>query len=98
MPILDKIPYINRLFKNTGIGRDTSSLMMMVTPRIIIQEEEEEKLGVASYRNRPVLLVVTPSLSVPAQDRRRLVPQAGDDRFLMAARTTVVPSRTGENR
>ena len=46
VPILDKIPYINRLFKNVGIGRDTSSLMMMVTPRIIIQEEEEEKLGV----------------------------------------------------
>jgi general secretion pathway protein D len=47
-PILDKIPYIDRLFKNTAIGRDTSSLMMMVTPRIIIQEEEEEKLGVAT--------------------------------------------------
>ena len=45
-PILNKIPYINRLFKNVGIGRDTSSLMMMVTPRIIIQEEEEEKLGI----------------------------------------------------
>ena len=47
VPILDKIPYLNRLFKNVGIGRDTSSLMMMVTPRIIIQEEEEEKLGIA---------------------------------------------------
>jgi general secretion pathway protein D len=46
VPILDKIPYIDRLFKNTGIGRDTSSLMMMVTPRIIVQEEEEEKMGV----------------------------------------------------
>ena len=44
-PILNKIPYINRLFKNVGIGRETQSLMMMVTPRIIIQEEEEEKLG-----------------------------------------------------
>lgn len=44
IPILSKIPYINRLFKNVGIGRTTSSLMMMVTPRIIIQEEEEEKL------------------------------------------------------
>ncbi|MDO4583170.1 MAG: general secretion pathway protein GspD [Planctomycetia bacterium] len=41
VPILNKIPFINRLFKNTGIGRDTSSLMMMVTPRIIIQEEED---------------------------------------------------------
>ncbi len=46
VPILDKVPYLNRLFKNVGIGRDTSSLMMMVTPRIIIQEEEEEKMGV----------------------------------------------------
>jgi general secretion pathway protein D len=46
IPILDKVPYLDRLFKNTGIGRDTSSLMMMVTPRIIIQEEEEEKLGI----------------------------------------------------
>lgn len=45
-PILNKIPYINRLFKNVGIGRETQSLMMMVTPRIIIQEEEEENLGI----------------------------------------------------
>lgn len=46
VPILNKIPYINRLFKNVGIGRETQSLMMMVTPRIIIQEEEEERLGI----------------------------------------------------
>ncbi|MGE0758536.1 MAG: hypothetical protein AB7O38_16030 [Pirellulaceae bacterium] len=45
VPGLSKIPYVNRLFKNVGIGRDTSSLMLMVTPRIIIQEEEESKLG-----------------------------------------------------
>ncbi len=48
VPILSKLPYINRLFKNVGIGRETSSLMMMVTPRIIIQEEEEERLGIPS--------------------------------------------------
>jgi general secretion pathway protein D len=42
VPLLSKLPYVNRLFKNVGIGRETSSLMMMVTPRIIIQEEEEE--------------------------------------------------------
>ena len=41
VPMLAQLPYINRLFKNVGIGRDTQSLMMMVTPRIIIQEEEE---------------------------------------------------------
>jgi type II secretory pathway component GspD/PulD (secretin) len=46
VPILNKIPYISRLFKNSGIGRETESLMLMVTPRIIIQEEEEELLGI----------------------------------------------------
>jgi type II secretory pathway component GspD/PulD (secretin) len=42
-PVLSKIPYLNRLFKNTSYGRDAESLLIMVTPRIIIQEEEEEK-------------------------------------------------------
>jgi type II secretory pathway component GspD/PulD (secretin)/tetratricopeptide (TPR) repeat protein len=42
-PILSKIPYIDRLFKNVGYGRETTSLLMMVTPRIIINEEEEAK-------------------------------------------------------
>jgi hypothetical protein len=46
VPILNKIPYVSRLFKNTGVGRETESLMLMITPRIIIQEEEEELLGV----------------------------------------------------
>lgn len=46
VPLLSKVPYISRLFKNVGIGRDAQSLMMMVTPRIIIQEEEEAKLGI----------------------------------------------------
>lgn len=44
IPILSKIPYVNRLFKNTAIGRQTSTLMLTVTPRIIIQEEEEQLL------------------------------------------------------
>jgi general secretion pathway protein D len=47
VPLLSKVPYINRLFRNVSIGRETDSLMMMVTPRIIIQEEEEERLGIA---------------------------------------------------
>jgi type II secretory pathway component GspD/PulD (secretin)/tetratricopeptide (TPR) repeat protein len=48
-PILSEIPYINRLFKNVGYGRETESLLMMVTPRIIINEEEEQRqvLGTA---------------------------------------------------
>lgn len=45
IPILSKIPYVNRLFRNQAIGRETSTLMMTVTPRIIIQEEAEEFLA-----------------------------------------------------
>jgi len=44
-PILNKIPYVQRLFMNTGVSSITRSLLLMVTPRIIIQEEEEELLG-----------------------------------------------------
>jgi len=40
-PFLSKIPYLNRLFKNVGIGRETTHIMLMVTPRIIINSEEE---------------------------------------------------------
>jgi Flp pilus assembly secretin CpaC len=42
-PILSKIPYLDRLFRNTAYGRETESLLMMVTPRIIINEEEETR-------------------------------------------------------
>jgi type II secretory pathway component GspD/PulD (secretin) len=42
-PLLSKIPIISRLFKNTGYGRETESLLIMVTPRIIIQSEEEDR-------------------------------------------------------
>lgn len=48
VPLLSKVPYIDRLFRNVGIGRQSESLMMMVTPHIIIQEEEEERLGISA--------------------------------------------------
>lgn len=47
VPLLSKLPYVNRLFQNVAIGKSSSSLMMMVTPRIIIQEEEEAAIGIA---------------------------------------------------
>lgn len=48
-PVLSKVPYINRLFKNVGYGREAESLLLMVTPRIIINEEEEyTQTGVSS--------------------------------------------------
>jgi type II secretory pathway component GspD/PulD (secretin) len=42
-PVLSKIPYLNRLVKNTGYGREAQSMMIMVTPRIIINREESER-------------------------------------------------------
>jgi len=53
-PILSKLPYINRLFRNTAYGRDSQSLLIMVTPRIIINEEEERIfLGDPAYPRIP---------------------------------------------
>ena len=66
--MMSKLPYINRLFKNVGIGRETQSLMLMVTPRIIIQEEEEQKLGIE--------LLFLPSCS-PCQSVKQLPDAAG---------------------
>ncbi len=40
-PVVSKIPYINRLFKNVGYGRETESLLIMVSVRILILSEEE---------------------------------------------------------
>jgi type II secretory pathway component GspD/PulD (secretin) len=42
-PVLSDIPYLNRLFKNVGIGQETRHVMLMVTPRIIINSEEEAR-------------------------------------------------------
>ncbi len=42
-PVLAQVPYLNRLFKNVGIGTETRHVMLMVTPRIIINSEEEAR-------------------------------------------------------
>jgi type II secretory pathway component GspD/PulD (secretin) len=44
-PVLSKIPYINRMFKNVGYGRETEHVFILVTPRIIINEETEERVA-----------------------------------------------------
>jgi general secretion pathway protein D len=40
-PILSKIPYLSRLFRNVGWSRDGSTLLYLVTARVIMVEEEE---------------------------------------------------------
>ena len=42
-PVLSQVPYLNRLFKNVGVGQETRHVMLMVTPRIIINSEEEAR-------------------------------------------------------
>lgn len=43
VPVLGKVPYISRLFRNAGISREQETLMLMVTPKIIIHDEEEQR-------------------------------------------------------
>jgi len=40
-PVLSKLPYVNRLFLNKGVGRAESLCLVMVTPRIIISGDED---------------------------------------------------------
>jgi type II secretory pathway component GspD/PulD (secretin) len=40
-PVLSKIPYLSRLFRNVGWSRDSSTLIYLVTARVIMVEEEE---------------------------------------------------------
>ncbi|MFO0877177.1 MAG: hypothetical protein U0840_07355 [Gemmataceae bacterium] len=41
-PVLSRIPYLNRLFKNVGVTNGTEHTLVLVTSRIIVQPEEEE--------------------------------------------------------
>ncbi len=42
VPILSKIPVLNRLFTNTSKVKDERTLLILIKPTIIIQSEEEE--------------------------------------------------------
>jgi general secretion pathway protein D len=43
VPVLSKIPIINRFFTNRVTSKTESTLMILIRPQIIIQNEEEEK-------------------------------------------------------
>jgi general secretion pathway protein D len=44
VPILSKIPYINRFFTNRSTSREEKSLLLLLRPEIIIQQENEAML------------------------------------------------------
>lgn len=45
-PVLSRIPYVNRLFKNVGFGRESEKVFLTVTPRVIAQEATEQRTSV----------------------------------------------------
>jgi hypothetical protein len=40
-PVLADLPYLGRLFADTGLHKETECVLMMVTPRIIVDNEKE---------------------------------------------------------
>jgi hypothetical protein len=40
-PVLSRIPYVNRLFRNVSYGRESEKVFLMVTPRVIVHEAAE---------------------------------------------------------
>jgi type II secretory pathway component GspD/PulD (secretin) len=44
VPILSKIPIINRFFTNRVTSKDEQSLLLLIRPEVIIQEENEDIL------------------------------------------------------
>jgi type II secretory pathway component GspD/PulD (secretin) len=51
-PIISKIPYLNRLFKNVAYSREEHQVLVLVTPRIIVNEQEEYKEVEAKGRDK----------------------------------------------
>jgi hypothetical protein len=44
VPVLSRVPYLGRLFRNVSYGRDSGGTRVIVAPRIISLEEEEQRL------------------------------------------------------
>jgi type II secretory pathway component GspD/PulD (secretin) len=55
-PVLSKVPYVNRLFKNVAYGQETQQVYVLVTPRVIVNEQEE----VQALRSCPSCIVPVP--------------------------------------
>ncbi len=62
VPVLSKIPFLNRLFTNRAITKDERTLLVLITPTIIVQSEHEERLypgleqspGMFNLTNQPL--------------------------------------------
>ena len=52
VPLLSKIPVINRAFTNRSKVRDERTLLILVRPQIIIQTEQEQEAFPSFVANR----------------------------------------------
>jgi type II secretory pathway component GspD/PulD (secretin) len=50
VPVLSRVPYVNRMFRTTAYGRDAATVVFLVTPRILA-ESELETVRVERLRN-----------------------------------------------
>ena len=88
VPILGKVPGLNRLFKNRGIGRSMSASTMTVVPRIIILEEEEERqVGRVLAERRAFAEAPTPP-PFAASDLYRAGPPSWPNTWPLSSRPT----------
>lgn len=39
VPVLGKVPYVSRMFKNTAVGREYEEMMILITPRVLSKSE-----------------------------------------------------------
>ncbi len=60
VPVLSKIPYINRLFTNRSTVKDERTLLILIKPTIIIQSEKENELF-PGLNSAPELFTGAPS-------------------------------------
>jgi type II secretory pathway component GspD/PulD (secretin) len=75
-PVLSKVPYVNRLFRNVGTSKETLQVLVMVTPRIIVHQEEETKVP---PRTAPAVACPAPVASEPVLTRPAAATAGGSE-------------------
>jgi type II secretory pathway component GspD/PulD (secretin) len=58
-PVLSKVPYMNRMFKNVGTVREAQMVYVLVTPRVIVNAEEGQRPPTCPARGSPCCASVT---------------------------------------
>ncbi len=71
-PVLSKVPYVNRLFRNVSYGQETMHTLVLVTPRVLTRPEETERLPMPRVEACPATSAdpLVQSCPAPAELRR----------------------------